>query len=151
MKTKSLLIALIISISYSCGSKKTALNKGELIKETNSYVSKVDTNTSLKKEVSEGALTDSEGFNDIGTFKYTVFFDDKTMDVFKIENIEKTKNTIMETYYFKDNDFVFVKFNTQINGDSKLYAGSLKDGNTENLNFYQDKAKRFLKAFKKNR
>lgn len=150
MKFKSILAILIISSAiYSCGSKKAVVNNEDLIKEVNAYVSKVDNNSGLKKEVTEGALTDAEGFKDIGTFKYTVYFDEKSNEVFKIENIERTDQTVSETYYFKNNEFVFVKFNKQIDGKTQLYNGSLKDGNTESLNFYKDKAKRFQKSFKK--
>lgn len=150
MRFKSLLLVTIILSLNSCGAKKSAASQEELIKEINSYVSKVDSDTSLKSEVTEGALTDAEGFNDIGTFKYTVFFNEKSNDVLKIVNVEKTKETISETYYFKDNEFVFVKFNKVIDGEKQLYNGTLKDGKTESLNFYKDKAKRFQKAFEKN-
>lgn len=149
MKFKSIVAILIISMLYSCGTKKSAVSKEELIKEVNAYVTKVDNNNDLKKDVTEGALTDAEGYNDIGTFKYTVFYDETTKELFKIENIEKTDKTIHETYYFKNNDFVFVKFNGSITGDSKLYSGSLNDGKTESLNFYTNKAKRFQKVFEK--
>lgn len=150
MKIKAIVAIIIVSVIYSCGAKKSAASQEELIKEINSYVSKVDSNTTLKTEVTEGALTDAEGFNDIGTFKYTVFFNEKSNDVLKIVNVEKTNETISETYYFKDNEFVFVKFNKQIDGVKQLYNGILKDGKTESLNFYKDKAKRFQKAFEKN-
>ncbi|MCK7589718.1 hypothetical protein M0G43_03955 [Subsaxibacter sp. CAU 1640] len=148
MKIKSLLVFSIIVAFYSCGSKKSAVSKEELIKATNDYVQKVDKMT-LKTEVTEGALTDAEGFKDIGTFKYTVYFDENTNELFKINNVEKTSETIDETYYFKDGKFVFVKFNRAIDGSTKLYNGSLKDGKTEGLKFYQNKAERFQKEFKK--
>ncbi len=149
MKLKSIITILLISILYSCGTKKAAVSKEELIKQLNAYVSTVDNNQNLKNEVTEGALTDAEGFNDIGTFRYTVFYDETTKELFKIENIEKTDKTVHETYYFKNNDFVFVKFKGSITGDSKLYSGGLNDGKTESLNFYNEKAKRFQKAFEK--
>ncbi len=149
MKLKSIITIIIISILYSCGTKKSAVSKEELIKQVNAYVSTVDNNQNLKKEVTEGALTDAEGFKDIGTFRYTVFYDEATKELFKIENVEKTDKTIQETYYFKNNDFVFVKFNKIIDGEKQLYSGSLNDGKTESLNFYGDKAKRFQKAFQK--
>lgn len=154
MKIKSIITILLISMLYSCGTKKSAVNKQEitkddLVKTVNAYVSKVDSNTNLKKEVIEGALTDAEGYKDIGTFKYTVFYDENTKELFKIENIEKTDETIHETYYFKNNDFVFVKFNKLIDGEKQLYNRPIKDGKTESLNFYGDKAKRFQKAFEK--
>ena len=148
MKLKILAYIILTFLFFSCGSKKSAVSKEELIKATNDYVSKVDKMT-LKTEVTEGALTDEEGFKDIGTFKYTVYFDDNTNEVFKINNFEKTSETIDETYYFKDGKFVFVKFNKAIDGSTKLYNGSLKDGKTEGLKFYQNKAERFQKEFKK--
>lgn len=150
MKIKSILAIVIIITLFSCGSKKAVVNKEELIKEINLYVSTVDNDNTLKKEVTDGALTDLEGFKDIGTFKYTVYFDEKTKELFKIENVEKTDNNISETYYFKNNDFVFVKFNKIIDGKSQLYNGSFKDGKSESLNFYKDKAERFQKEFKRN-
>ena len=51
--------------------------------------------------------------------------------------------------YFKDNKYVFVKFNKIVDGKSQLYNGSQKDGKTDSMNFYRDKAKRFQKAFEK--
>ena len=54
------------------------------------------------------------------------------------------------TIDIKDGEFVFVKFNKPVDGSSKLYGGSLKDGKTESLKFYKDKAERFQKEFKKN-
>lgn len=149
MKLKSIITIFIISLFYSCGAKKVAINKEEALKEVNSYVEKVDANKNLKTEVTEGALTDAEGFTDIGTFKYTVYFDEKSKELFKINNIEKTDDTINETYYFKDGKFVLVKFQSAKNGNSQISNGSLKEGKTESLNFYQDKAIRFQKAFKK--
>lgn len=149
MKPKSILIIPITIVFCSCGSKKSAVNNEELMKATDAYVSKVDT-MDLKAETTEGALTDTEGFKDIGTFKYTVYFDEKTKEPFKINNTEKTTETIDETYYFKDGKFVFVKFNKPIDGESQIYGRSLKNGNTERLKFYQGKAKRFYKEFKKN-
>lgn len=150
MKLKSILISIIVvSFFYSCGSKKSAVSKEEAIKAINAYVSQVDSKT-LKTEVTEGALTDVKGFKDIGTFKYTVYYDEKTKELFKINNIEKTDDTINETYYFKDGKYVFVKFQSAKNGDSQLPNGSLKDGKSESLNFYKDKAERFQKEFKRN-
>ena len=149
MKIITIIAIIIVSVLYSCGTKKAAVSQEELIKTVNAYMSKVDNNTNLKKEVTEGALTDAEGFKDIGTFKYTVFYDAITKELFKIENLEKTNETISEIYYFKNNDFVFVKFNKIIDGEKQLYNGTLNDGKTESLNFYGDKAKRFQKAFEK--
>lgn len=150
MKFKSIVAILIISILYSCGTKKSAVNKEELIKEVNAYVSKVDNNNNLKKEVTEGALTDSEGYKDIGTFIYTVYYDEKTKELFKINNIEKTSETINETYYFKDDKYVFVKFADTNLKDSQLPKGSIKDGPSKTRDFYKDKAERFQKEFKRN-
>uniref|UniRef100_UPI004048F382 hypothetical protein n=1 Tax=Gelidibacter sp. TaxID=2018083 RepID=UPI004048F382 len=146
---KSILSIVFLTILCSCGSKKSTVSQEEFIKTTNSYISEVDTNKNLKTEVTEGVLTDKEGFADIGTFKYTVYFDEKTKELFKIRNVEKTNETVDETYYFKDNKFVFVKFNKQIDGETEFYNGSLKAGKGETLNFYKDKAKRFQKAFKR--
>lgn len=149
MKSRAIYTLIILVISSSCGSKKAAVNREEFTKEVNSYVSKVDANNNLEKEVTEGALTDAEGFKDIGTFKYTVYFDEKTNELYKIINIERTTDTVDETYYFKDGKFVFVKFKGAKNGDRKLYNVTSKREKIGHLDFYKDKAERFQKAFKK--
>src|SRR5690606_28339096 len=129
--------------------KKATVSKEDLIKEANVYATEIDNNKNLKTEVTEGALTDADGFKDVGTFKYTVYYDEASKELYKIENIEKIEDTIMETYYFKNNEFVFVKLNNQIDGETQFYNGSLNDGKTESLKFYTEKAKRFQKAFEK--
>ena len=154
MKFKSILIAIIIVSSlYSCGSKKSAVNKEQIIKQVNSYVLKIDSNKNLKSEITEGALTDIDGFNDIGTFKYTVFFDENIKEVFKIKNIEKTDKTITETYYFQDNELVYLKSTT----GTDIKTVYLKKGRvisetnttSDDLQLLLAKAERFRKAFKK--
>ena len=154
MKFKSILIAIIIVSSlYSCGSKKSVVNKEQLIKEVNSYVLKIDSNKNLKSEITEGALTDIDGFNDIGTFKYTVFFDENIKEVFKIKNIENTDKTITETYYFQDNELVYLKSasGTDIKNIYLKKGRVISETNTtsDDLQLLLAKAERFRKAFKK--
>ncbi len=152
MKVKSIIPIIIIALFYSCGSKKTAASQEQLVKEVNTYVSKVD-NMSLKKEITDGALTDAEGFKDIGTFKYTVYFDESTKELFKIENVEKTDKTISETYYFKNQTLVFLKSSS--NSETKqihLKKGrviSEQNTTSEDQQLLIEKANRFYKAFKK--
>lgn len=150
MKLKSILVAIIaLSVFNSCGSKKEAATLEDAVRVTNAYALKVD-QMDLKTEVTEGALTDAEGFKDIGTFKYTVYYDEKTKELFKINNIEKTSETINETYYFKDGKYAFVKFADTNLEDSQLPHGSSKDGPSKIRDFYKDKGERFQKAFKRN-
>lgn len=153
MRFKSIISIFIITILYSCGSKKAAINQDSLVEEINSYVTTIDTNKNLKKEVTEGALTDSEGFKDIGTFKYTVYYDETSKELFKIENVETTDKTIIETYNFKKNKLVRIKL-VSGNSTKKIYLKKEKvisEENTtsEDQQLLIEKANRFYKAFKK--
>lgn len=107
MKLKSIFIILFASTFFSCGSKKASANMDEHINATNAYASKVD-NGALISESMEGALTDADGFRDIGTFKQTVYFDGNNKQLLKINNVEKTTQTIDETYYYKEGNLVLI-------------------------------------------
>lgn len=153
MKIKSIITIITISLLYSCGSKKGAISQEGMIKEINSYAQTVDNNGNLKKEITEGALTDTEGFNDIGTFKYTVHFDTKTNQLYKIENIETTDRTVSEYYYFKDENLISI---LAVSGHTtkKIFLKKgrvISEENTtsEDQQLLIEKANRFQKAFKK--
>lgn len=153
MKFNSIFAIIIVTILYSCGSKKAVVNKEELIKEINSYASKVDNNNTLKTEVTEGALTDLEGFKDIGTFKYTVYFVEITKELFKIKNVEMTSKTITETYYFQDHELVYL-ISVSDNDNKNIYLKkgrviSATNTTSDDQQLLLAKAERFQKAFKK--
>lgn len=69
MKTNTLLIIFGILLFSACGTKPRQ-SAAKLTQEINTYVSEINANSNLKQDVIEGALTDMEGFKDIGTFKY---------------------------------------------------------------------------------
>lgn len=150
MKVKSILgIALIVTI-YACGPKVTKSTE-TLVKETQSYMSKVDAKNNLTEETTQGALTDSKGYKDIGTFKYTTFYSKKTSELFKIKNVETTTNTITETYYFEANALVAIKSESS-NGTKIVLLNNGKVISEKNLTPQEKKdllkkAKRFKKAF----
>ncbi|MEO6348367.1 MAG: hypothetical protein ABIO60_10715 [Aquaticitalea sp.] len=154
MKLKSIISAIImVATLCSCGAKKAVVNKEELKKEAISYISNVDNNNNLKKEVIEGALTDSEGFKDIGTFKYTVYFDVNSNKLFKIKNVEMTDKTITESYYFQDNELVYLK-SVSGNDTKTIYLKKgrvVSETNTtsDDQQVLLAKAKRFQNAFEK--
>ena len=152
MKFKSIIAFIVIATLYSCG-PKVANDSNAIVIETKSYISKVDSNKKLNSEVTEGALTDTEGFNDIGTFKYTVYFDSNNKQLYKIKNIEKTSKTMSETYYFQDHELIYLK---SVSGsDTKTIY--LKKGRvvaetnttSEDQQLLLAKADRFQKAFRK--
>jgi len=152
MKLKSLLVILIISTINSCG-PKVGKDSNALLKDTKSHISKIDSNKTLKSEFTEGALTDAEGFKDIGTFKYTVYFDENTNELFKIKNVEKTTKSITETYYFQENELVYLKSvsgnDTKIIYLKKGRVVSETNTTSEDQQLLLAKAERFQKAFKK--
>ncbi len=154
MKLKSIVTFLIVLAMYSCGSKKTAVTKDAYVQNITNYISSIDRKQNLKVETTEGALTDAEGFKDIGTFKYTVHYDEKFNELFKIVNIEKTAQNITETYYFKDGDLVFLKSESG-NTVQRLFLKNdkviLNDNiSNETQSELIEKANRFYKMFKKN-
>lgn len=149
---KALQILFTITLFVSCGPKPSKSN-AVTTNETNAYISKIDTSSNIKEEMIEGALTDEEGFKDIGTFKYTVYFDGKSNTLYKIKNVEMTDKTISETYYFKDDNLIFI--DTNFDGTSnrmyvqknKVISETKMDAAIQKL--LLEKAKRFQKAFQK--
>lgn len=152
MKTRFLQILFAITLFVSCGPKPSK-SIAVITKETNAYITKADTNSNLREETIEGALTDTDGFKDIGKFKYTVFFDGQTNALFKIKNIEIIEKAISETYYFNAGDLVLIETNLE-GASNKMYVQKNKiisenklDAATQKL--LLEKAKRFQKAFHK--
>lgn len=145
-------ILIILALFASCGPKPNQ-SIADITKITDTYISKVDAKTNLKEEMIEGALTDAEGFKDIGKFKYTVYFDGQTNELFKIKNIEMTDKTISETYYFNAGNLMFI--NTNLGGalnkiyvqKNKIISDTKMDADSQKL--LLEKAKRFKKAFEK--
>ncbi|HUH29459.1 hypothetical protein [Gelidibacter sp.] len=154
MKFKGVQILFAIVLFTSCGPKPSK-SIGDIIKEIDTYISKVDANSNLKEETIEGALTDREGFKDIGKFKYTVYVDGQNNQLYKIKNVEMTDKTIFETYYFKEGELIFI--DTNIGGAShKMYVQKNKvisetKTNAETQKLLLEKANRFQKNFNKGR
>ena len=150
-KLKSILSIILLTILCSCG-PKTVTSTDQLVKETETYTSKVDANKNLKETTTEGALTDIDGFKDIGTFKYDVLFDESTNELYRIKNIEKTDKTTSETFYFDKGKLVYVT-SVSNNTSKKIYLNSRgKVIHSSNISIEEqklllDKAKRFKKAF----
>lgn len=147
-------LIVVCFLVVSCGTK-TGINKEMVIKESQSTAAKTDANKSLKENKTEGALTDLEGFKDIGTFKYSEFYDETTNELFKIKNVEITDKTLTETYYFESNTLYLIVSELSQKPTKKLYVHRGKIVSNENANPVEaqlllDKAKRFQKAFKKN-
>lgn len=152
MRKHHLYLVLII-ILVSCG-PKVSKNSESLIKEIIAHSANTDADKTLKTEVTEGALTDVEGFKDIGTFKSTVYFDKETSRLLKIKNVEITDKTITETYYFKNNKLGYFESKLQNSKPKKIYRYNGKVVSTESLSaeeqkLFLAKAKRFQQEFKK--
>lgn len=150
MKKYYLYLILVIGLA-SCGTKVTQ-NPESLIKEVELYSVKIDEDKNLETETTEGALTDAEGFKDIGKFKSTVFFNKETNELLKITNVETTDKTITENYYFKNNKLSYFDSSSQNSKPKKIYLHNGKVVSSESLSSEEQKlfiakAKRFQKAF----
>lgn len=112
MKLKSIFTILMVTTLYSCGPKfnsnssnvKSMQDAREEMATIKNHIKAIDSNNNLKEEITEGALTDQEGLNDIGSFKYTVYFDEESRELIRIKNVEITNESITENFYFKDDD-----------------------------------------------
>lgn len=145
---------ILLFISLSCGPRPSA-SIAKQVQDTEGYVTSVNNNVNLEHKTTEGALTDAEGFKDVGTFIYTVFFDADTKKLVKIKNIETTHRTLSETYFYKNEKLVFIHINEDgkeqdlfIHGN-KVISETTLDMDMQKL--LLSKAKRFEKNFKKNR
>ncbi len=152
MKTNTLLIIFGILMFSACGTKPNQ-SVAKLTQEINSYVSEVNANSTLKQDVIEGALTDMDGFKDIGTFKYTVYFDAPSNTLHKIKNVETTTQVVTEVYYFKDGDVVLMDVNSG-GATTKFYVHKNKvisgvTSDAPNQKLLLEKADRFQKAFQR--
>ncbi|MDO7171057.1 hypothetical protein [Mariniflexile sp. AS56] len=150
---KNLAYILLLVTVLSCGTK-TTLSTDAAVAKTEKATLKIDANKNLKETLTEGALTDKDGFKDIGTFKYYVFFDENSKELVKIKNIEITSKTITETYYFSDNKLIFITSETANTPAKKIYIQNKKvvakeQVNAEEQKILLNKATRFQKAFKK--
>ena len=145
------LYLVFIIVLAACG-PKVSKSPESLIKEAEIYSQKIDADKGIKTEMTEGALTDNEGFKDIGKFKYTVFFNNETKELFKIKNIETTDKTITENYYFKNNKLIYLESSSKNSKPKKIYLSKGKVVSAESLSpeeqkLLMAKAKRFQKAF----
>nr|WP_321221713.1 hypothetical protein [uncultured Psychroserpens sp.] len=150
---RKIIATLVLTlILFSCGTKNVKSND-TVINTTETYVSKIDTNKNLKEETTEGALTDENGFEDIGTFKYSVLFDKDSKELFRIKNIEISKVTITEHYYFRNHNLVYIVSSTPNQNDKKIYTNGDKkvvssiNVSDEDVKLLLQKAKRFKNSF----
>src|SRR5690606_9142925 len=151
MRKLNLYLILIVAL-VSCG-PKVSKSPENIMKEVEVYTSKIDKDKGVKNEVVEGALTDNEGFKDIGKFKYTVFFNEDTKELLKIENIEITDKTIKEVYYFENNQLTYFDSTSENSKPKKIYfykgkAVSFENVTSDEQKLFIAKSKRFQKAFK---
>lgn len=143
-----------MSVFYSCGTKPAKSN-ADVIKTSENYISEVNNSSVLKEEVTEGALTDKDGFKDIGKFRYSIFYNQKTKQLFRIKNIETTDKTIEENYYFKNNELIYISSSSKGKPDHKIYTKGFKviskiNTTDDEAKFLLKKAKRFKKQFEEN-
>ncbi|PKQ45848.1 hypothetical protein [Confluentibacter flavum] len=148
---KRLLYLVFVIVLVSCGTK-VSKNPESLIKEVELYSAKIDSDKALETDIIEGALTDTEGFEDIGKFKYTVFFNKETNELLKIKNLETTNKTITENYYFKNNKLSYFDSHSENSKPKKIFIYNGKVVSTESVSAEEQKlfiakAKRFQKAF----
>ncbi|MGS2725514.1 hypothetical protein ACU8DI_02815 [Psychroserpens sp. BH13MA-6] len=151
MKKNSVIIIGLVLLLLSCGNK--VASDADVIKTIDSYRSKVDNDQSLTKETTEGALTDEEGYEDIGRFEYSVFFNQNPRALYKITNKEITDQTISESYYFQDHNLVFIEKTNSGSAPQKMYTKgdknvlSSSEINDDDIEVLLKKARRFKNAF----
>ncbi|WP_047549826.1 hypothetical protein [Psychroserpens sp. Hel_I_66] len=150
---RKIIATLIVTLIFvSCGSKKVKSDTS-VINTTETYISKIENNKNLKEEITEGALTDEKGFEDIGRFKYAVLFDKDTKELFRIKNIETAEVTVTEHYYFHNHNLVFVKSSTPNQKEKKIYTNGDKKvvssahANDEDIKLLLEKARRFKNSY----
>lgn len=150
---KKIIATLILTlILFSCGTKKVK-SDDSVINTTETYVSKIDNNKNLKEEFTEGALTDDKGFEDIGRFEYAVLFDKDSKELFRIKNIEISKVTITERYYYHNHNLIYIVSSTPSQSDKKIYTNgdknvvSSSNASDEEVKLLLAKAKRFKNSF----
>lgn len=153
MRTYYLYLVLAV-ILVSCGTK-VPKDLESLIKEVELYSERIDIDKSLESKTIEGALTDAEGFKDIGKFKYTVFFNKESKDLVKIVNVETTDKAMTETYYFENNKLNFFDVSSGNQNAKKLYLNNGKVVSSQNISseeqkLFLAKAKRFKQQFNEN-
>ncbi|QDO93405.1 hypothetical protein FNB79_05245 [Formosa sediminum] len=155
MKVKGILIIVICATVWSCGVNKH-LDSSNLISDIEAYISKVDSDNSLEESTVEGALTDTEGFEDIGTFKSHRRFNPTTKTLYRIENIENIENTgdtRAERYYFRDNSLVAVRVNSSPTNNKNIYLNEGKIISSSNIDLEEAellivKGERFKNEYK---
>ena len=150
MRKRHLYLVLVV-VLVSCGTK-VSKNPESLIKEVELYSAEIDSGKALETDIIEGTLTDGEGFEDIGKFKSTVFFNKETKELLKIKNIEITDKTITENYYFKNNKLSYFNSHSGNSKPKKIYFYNGRVVSTESLSAEEQKlfiakAKRFQKEF----
>ncbi|WP_066222315.1 hypothetical protein [Formosa haliotis] len=151
MKIKGIIIAVLCVAMWSCGARMHEKDD-KLVGELNDYMVKVDENHTLEQTVVEGALADTSGQEDIGTFKYVVNFDKESKQLCHIKNIEDTGNTREEDYYFKHNKLVSILVKSSVASDKKIYINngriiSSLNIDTKEQDLLLTKAKRFQNEY----
>lgn len=153
MNIKSVLILGSVLMAMACGTHASK-SEDDLVHALDSYVVKVNENNTLGQSVVEGALTDTQGQEDIGTFTYYVNFDKETGDLCHVKNVERTGNTREEHYYYKDNKLVTVLVSSSASSDKKIYVNkgriiSSLNVAPEEQELLLEKGERFLKSYQK--
>ncbi|MDW5289984.1 hypothetical protein [Formosa sp. PL04] len=152
MKTKGILLVVLCVTLWSCGTR-THQSDAEIVESLNSYIVKVNDNSTLEQSVVEGVLTDIQGAEDIGTYTYYDYSDTESKALYRIKNIEKTGNTREENYYFKDNKLVAITVKSSVTENKKIYLNNGKIISSLNIDSKEQdllltKAKRFQNEYK---
>ena len=145
---------------FSCGTKATTnktLKAPDEVEEFLKYSSSVIGDKSLMQKKFKGALTDEKGFEDVGAFEYSTYYDFKKRELVRISNLEITDKKVLENYYFEDNELVYIQIidphvETRKLGDTlsvKLIIANDKARESEKNKIYFNKAKLFKEAFYK--
>lgn len=149
MNQFKIILLLTLSLLFSCATK-TPQSTASQVKAIDDFVATFNAKSSLKETVTEGVLTDTKGFEDIGTFKYYRLYDENSNALYRIKNVETTDKTITETYYFQNNNLVKITY-ADPSGHKAIYLNknkviSASDLSVEMQRLLIEKAKRFKKS-----
>lgn len=132
MKLKTALGLVLVLLVMACGTH-AGKSEADMVSALDTYMVKVNENHTLGQTVIEGALTDTQGQDDIGTFKYYVNYNKDNHDLCHVKNVEETGNSREENYYYQDNKLVTVVVASSAASEKKIYINKGRTISTLNI------------------
>ncbi|MFB9055413.1 hypothetical protein ACFFU9_01545 [Mariniflexile ostreae] len=147
---KQIMIFILLVTFCSCATK---IPLAEKVRAANDYVAGIDANNDLETTRVNGVLTDVSGVTDTGQYVLEYYYNTHN-NLFRIKNIETTDKVVVENFYFKNKQLIFITSETASASLKKLYISKGKIINESEVDaaygkILLNKAKMFQKDFKK--